>query len=175
MKSTGVVRKIDHLGRIVIPKEIRKNLKIRDGENLEIYVEGETILLEKASSMNGFHELSQSFVEIVSTLTNKSILITDMNCVIAIDRNTDAFYLNADLSSHYLSILEKRDVFVANAKAKISVIENQEEDVFYLLMPIVVHGELMGSILLFSASEPITDTDKTILRVILKILEKNIE
>ena len=51
MKTTGVVRKIDDLGRIVIPKEIRRTLKIREGESLEIFVEDETITLRKYSSM----------------------------------------------------------------------------------------------------------------------------
>ena len=52
MKSTGIVRRIDELGRIVIPKEIRKNLKIREGDTLEIYVEKSSIILRKFSHLN---------------------------------------------------------------------------------------------------------------------------
>jgi stage V sporulation protein T len=57
MKSTGVVRRIDDLGRIVIPKEIRRNLRIKEGDNLEVFVEGEDIILKKYSMMNKINDL----------------------------------------------------------------------------------------------------------------------
>ena len=59
MKATGIVRRIDDLGRIVIPKEIRKNLRIKEGDNLEVFVDGEDIILKKYSMMNKINDLSQ--------------------------------------------------------------------------------------------------------------------
>ena len=57
LKATGVTRKIDELGRIVIPKEIRRNLSIRDGENLEIFIDNEAICLKKHYQMHNFTEI----------------------------------------------------------------------------------------------------------------------
>ena len=56
MKSTGVVRRIDELGRIVIPKEIRKNMRIKSGDNLEIFLEGDNILLRKYSPIETYRK-----------------------------------------------------------------------------------------------------------------------
>ena len=74
MKTTGVVRKIDDLGRIVIPKEIRRTLKIRDGESLEIFVDKEMITLKKYSTMEDFQEVTKKLLDAVSKTTSKSIL-----------------------------------------------------------------------------------------------------
>ena len=69
MKATGIVRRIDDLGRVVIPKEIRKNLRIKDGENIEIFIDGENIILKKYSVLDKIKE--------------------DPNAVIAADVNDD--------------------------------------------------------------------------------------
>ena len=66
MKATGIVRRIDELGRIVIPKEIRKTLRIKEGENLEIYVDSdENIILRKHSLMNKINDFAQNFAEAI--------------------------------------------------------------------------------------------------------------
>ena len=60
MKSTGVVRRIDDLGRIVIPKEIRRTLRIKEGDNLEVFVDNEDIVLKKYSMMNKINDLAKA-------------------------------------------------------------------------------------------------------------------
>ena len=62
MKSTGVVRRIDELGRIVIPKEIRKTLKIKDGELLEIFLDGGNIILKKYSHFDNLKDFYDKFI-----------------------------------------------------------------------------------------------------------------
>ena len=71
MKSTGVVRRIDELGRIVIPKEIRKNLRIKNGDNLEILVDGENIMLKKYSQIENLEKGIQEIEEIQKSLNKK--------------------------------------------------------------------------------------------------------
>lgn len=172
MKATGVVRKIDSLGRIVIPKEIRKNLKIKDGENLEIYIEDDTILLRKTSSLAGLQDFAKSFGEIVPSLLGKNLLITDMSEVIACNKEVSKNYLNQELSSDYLEILNKREVLVASIPSKISIVSSS---CYYLLVPIVIHGDLLGSLFLFSETEEIQEKDQLLLKFILKFLDKNVE
>ena len=81
MKSTGVIRRIDDLGRIVIPKEIRKNLKIREGDTLEFYISGNEIILKKFSLINEFSDMAIKLVEISDYLL-KSDLVKEIDRVL---------------------------------------------------------------------------------------------
>ena len=83
MKTTGVVRRIDDLGRIVIPKDIRKSLRIRDGESLEFFVDKETISLKKFSTSADLSEIAQSLLDSIYTTINKSIFVTDRDKFVA--------------------------------------------------------------------------------------------
>ena len=83
MKSTGVTRKIDDLGRIVIPKEIRKNLGIRDGESLEIFTEEDSIILKKHSEIEKFEDLGKKLSDLIENIFKVDVIITDREKVIA--------------------------------------------------------------------------------------------
>ena len=74
MKLAGIVRRIDELGRIVIPKEIRKTLHIKNGENLEIFIDGETIVLKKYSELGNLKELSDTITETLYQTIKANIL-----------------------------------------------------------------------------------------------------
>lgn len=87
MKSTGVVRRVDDLGRIVIPKEIRRTLRIRDGESLEIFVDREMIALKKFSKMTNIEEISKQLADIIHSTIQKNILIADRDRFVAVSGN----------------------------------------------------------------------------------------
>ena len=106
MKETGVSRRIDELGRIVIPKEIRKNLKIREGDQLEFYVEKEYVVLRKKSSLQGLDEDIEHLLEVLYNKINKVILLTDLDKVIYV--KGDDKYRDLDLSTRYKNILHSR-------------------------------------------------------------------
>lgn len=175
LKSTGIVRKIDSLGRIVIPKEIRKNLGIKDGETLEIFLEEERIVLSKCSSLNSIEKYSSIISDIVYNITKKNIIITDNCLVLSTNKEISDDYVNKELSSNYLRVLERRESFSSIEKTRFDVIELDDREKNYCLVPIVVQGELLGSLFLFSESDIISESDKTILKFVLKFLEKNLE
>ena len=77
MKTTGVIRRIDELGRIVIPKEIRKNLRIKNGESVEIFVEGDSIILKKFSQIESLENVSVNYVEAFNQIIKHNIIVTD--------------------------------------------------------------------------------------------------
>ena len=89
MKATGIIRRIDDLGRVVIPKEIRKNLRIKEGDNLEIFVSGEEVILKKYSMMNKINDLAFELTDSIYTFMKHSIFITDTDTVIVIDTEKD--------------------------------------------------------------------------------------
>ena len=79
MKTTGIIRRIDELGRIVIPKEIRKNLRIKNGESLEIYLENDSIILKKYSQIESLKNVSIDYVEAFNQIIKHNIIVTDRN------------------------------------------------------------------------------------------------
>ena len=76
MKTTGIIRRIDELGRIVIPKEIRKNLRIKNGESLEIYLENDSIILKKYSQIESLKNVSIDYVEAFNQIIKHNIIVT---------------------------------------------------------------------------------------------------
>ena len=101
MKSTGITRKIDELGRIVIPKEIRKNLNIREGESLEILTNEDYILLKKNSQIAKYDNICQKICSIINETYNINVIITDREKVIASSRKElESKFINKELQSY---------------------------------------------------------------------------
>ena len=92
MRTTGVVRRIDDLGRIVITKEMRRTLRIHDGESLEIFVEDEMIALKKYSSMSDLNDISNDLSNTINKVLLKEVLITDRDKVISSSGNLKGKY-----------------------------------------------------------------------------------
>src|SRR5690554_683786 len=88
MKATGVVRRIDDLGRIVIPKEIRRSLRIREGDSLEIYTDGtNSITFKKYSPVESINNFIFQYVEALNVSSKKDIIITDTEKIVAVSGN----------------------------------------------------------------------------------------
>lgn len=174
MKATGVVRKIDSLGRIVIPKEIRRTLKIRDFEDLEILVDDDSIILKKYSVFKNFSNIMDNFVDIISSVLNKNIIVTDMNEVVSCNKEISNIYKNSSISDDYIKILDKRSMLVTQSATNFKIIDSKDEFINYLFLPIIINGDVIGSLFLFS-NDLINENDKLIMKLVLKFLEKNIE
>ena len=113
MKTTGIVRKIDELGRIVIPKEIRSNMKLNIGSPLEIYVEEDQIIMRKFSKLLALQEISQDCLDLIYTTYSLPCMIIDNDQVIAsrgvpksttppiITEENINMYTNSELNSIY--------------------------------------------------------------------------
>ena len=135
MKTTGVVRRIDDLGRIVIPKEIRRTLRIHDGESLEIFVDNEIITLKKYSSLNELANVSKILVESINKEINKDIIITDRDNVIAASGVNKKKYMGKNISSYLENVInDRKSVRIFNEKVKI--VDDVEEDCNYIIYPI---------------------------------------
>ena len=109
MKSTGIVRRIDELGRIVIPKEIRNNMRLRSGENIEIYTDNDSIILKKFSMVNKISDLAQELTDAIYTFLKYNIFITDMHTIISASGTKKKELLNKNLSEFIIEKIEKRE------------------------------------------------------------------
>lgn len=84
MKSTGIVRRIDDLGRVVIPKEIRRTMRIRGGDPMEIYTDQDgTVIFKKFSPIGEFCDFADQYAEIFNKITGNGVIICDRDCCIA--------------------------------------------------------------------------------------------
>ena len=175
MKSTGVVRRVDDLGRIVIPKEIRRTLRIRDGESLEIFVDREMIALKKFSNLNNMEEFSKQLVDIINTVIDKNVLITDTDKFIAGSGNMKKKYLNKNISKYLENIMKDRTFLVENSTHDIQLLDGEKDQVAYCINPIIMNGDAIGLVLILSDKSNIGQVEEKLASVAAQFLGKYIE
>ena len=154
MKATGITRKIDELGRIVIPKEIRRTLRIREGTPLEIFTEknGE-IVLRKYSPMGELVAFAQQYADSLAQTTGMMVCITDLEQVIAAAGGAKKEYLGKTISEKLEQLIEDRGQSQAEPEDKkyISIIKEAVEDKFsQTVCPIICQGDVIGSVILLA-------------------------
>jgi stage V sporulation protein T len=172
MKSTGVVRRIDELGRIVIPKEIRRNLNINDNEEVEIFVDGENIILKKYYRLMTLKETAQKYIEILEKLITSPLIITDRDKIILSSKETYTIYINQNISkilSDYIT--DRKNI---NDKGKLIVTSNLTIEGNYIVIPIVVNGDAIGSFVCFN-NEIINEKTMIIVEIINILLKSQLE
>lgn len=173
MSATGIVRRIDELGRIVIPKEIRKTLRIQEGENIEISLDNkENIVLKKYSIMKHLNDFAQNFTESIYHFLKKDIMISDMDTIIAASGSNKKAYLNKNLSSEFLESI-KSGTFKHEELININMIENNHIDTPYRIEKIQMNGDIVGLIILFS--DNITELETNIIRIVSSFFTKYLE
>ena len=175
MKSTGVVRRVDDLGRIVIPKEIRRTLRIRDGESLEIFVDREMIALKKFSKMNDIEEISKQIVDIMYNAIGKNVFITDRDRFVAGAGDLRKKFLNKNISKYLETIMNDRKNIIENSNHNIELVDLEEESLSYVISPIIMNGDAVGLVLILSEKSDIGKTEEKMASVFAQFLGKHIE
>ena len=153
LKATGIVRRIDDLGRIVIPKEIRKTLRIKEGSPLEIFTEKEgDIILKKYSPIGELSTFGTEYVESLSKVTGLISMITDKDSIIAVSGTSKKDLLEQKISNQLEKIMDNREFYNG---VGIELIDNPKADSprqykSQLIAPIISEGDVIGSIILMS-------------------------
>ncbi len=175
MKATGIFRRIDELGRIVIPKEIRKNLKIREGDNIEIYISNnEEIILRKYSSLKNIQDFAQRFTDSIYSLLKNNIIVTDKDHVIAISGNLKKNYIDKEISDELLSFIIRRNNLLEKHKKNIAIIKDETLECTYIIEPIVVDGDVVGLFVILS-EETVGETEQKIAQIATEFFSKYLE
>lgn len=172
MKTTGVIRRIDELGRIVIPKEIRKTLRIKNGESLEVYVEGENIVLKKYSQIESIENVSVDYVEAFNQIIKHNIIVTDRDKVIAVSGPLKKKYLGKEVNEFTERSIERRDSFSEKQKKEFSIIKDEVDTGYYTFTSIVDNGDAIGSVIIVSLDTPISDVEDKMGIILSKLLSK---
>ncbi|MDD6155518.1 MAG: stage V sporulation protein T [Lachnospiraceae bacterium] len=153
MKATGIVRRIDDLGRIVIPKEIRRTLRIREGDPLEIFTDREgEIMLKKYSPIGELRDVAVSYAESLAQTTGELVCITDRDCVVAASGPKKREYEGKNLSKAMEELIERRATIAANLGEKdfVKVTEDDENEFqTQTIVTIICNGDSIGSVVLY--------------------------
>lgn len=161
MKATGIVRRIDDLGRVVIPKEIRRTLRIREGDPLEIFTDREgEIILKKYSPIGELTEFAGEYVESLFETTRHIAIITDRDGVIAVSGSSKKDYAEKRLSPELEKIIESREVYATNTvnakPIRITANEfNPDNYTSQVIAPILAHGDPIGAVMLLSKDKAV--------------------
>lgn len=156
MKATGVVRRIDDLGRIVIPKEIRKTLRIKEGDPLEIFTDKEgEVILKKYSPIGELSEFASGYADTLSKTTGHIACITDKDTVIAVSGGSKKEFLEQDLSQELEQLLEDKEIYTSkeNNEVSIPITKNDNKERKFnsqVVYPIISQGDVIGSVILLS-------------------------
>jgi stage V sporulation protein T len=150
LKATGIVRRIDDLGRVVIPKEIRRSLRIREGDPLEIFVDQDgEVILKKYSPMGELSDFAQEYAESLAETTGYLTLITDRDVVVAVAGGSRTEWLDRDVHAVVEKAMTDRQIQVLTASD-----EHHEEmdDVWdfsaWVVAPIIAEGDPVGAVIL---------------------------
>lgn len=183
MTATGIVRRIDDLGRIVVPKEIRRTLRIREGDPLEIFTnrEGE-ILLKKYSPIGELKDFAESYAESLAQTTGELVCITDRDYVVAAAGPKKKEYDGKPLTRELETLIERRGSVHGNAKEKegeFIKITLDDSGAFPMeaISTIICNGDSIGSVVLYGRNEDKwqNDTAKQLVHTAAQFLGKQME
>lgn len=162
LKATGMIRKIDDLGRVVIPKEIRKTLRVREGDPMEIYVEKDgEIILKRFAPLGDIVDEVITLADVLAKNTGFSVYITDTQTVIAANSKSKRNNLDRQISEELLNLLEERMLYINKGDNEIKITDKDTENTYLsqVISPILSDGDIIGSIILFSEGTRKNPTD----------------
>ena len=178
MKATGIVRRIDELGRVVIPKEIRRNLRIREGEPVEIFTgaEGE-ILIKKHSPIRELSEHAKELAESMAQATENLVCIADQDHIVAASGPQQREYLGEVISATLGGFIKgcEAKVLEANKQGISLVVSDKLTYESVVIQPIISAGNTIGVVIIIGIKTAITEADVCVAQVAANFLGKQME
>ncbi len=149
MKATGIVRRIDDLGRVVIPKEIRRTMRIREGDPLEIYTEKDgEVIFKKYSPIGELGDFAAAYAETLAKTSGHGACITDRDAVIAVSGLPKKDFIEKPISAEVEKVMETKTMFnSAPETGGMSVIDGVDKYNAGVVVPIVSEGDTIGSVI----------------------------
>lgn len=157
MKATGIVRRIDELGRVVIPKEIRSTLRLKSGDPLEIFTDRDELMLKKYSPIASLEKFSESTAKSLNDLSGHLAVICDTDEVLHAAGNGKREVTGKLVSRSLDKIMQERKSYVANLAEGgdvVPICEGEEQNITaQIIVPIVANGDCLGAVALLSSEQ----------------------
>ena len=179
MKATGIVRRVDDLGRIVIPKEIRRTLRIREGDPLEIYTEKDGgVIFRKYSPMGDLQEFASQMCESIGSATGHIAAVADRDSIIALHGAPKRDLIDKPNSPELEKLMEQRKNYLYQV-GDTPILAADGIDKYHLgaASPILSQGDLMGCVMLLlgDGDSPLQEADQGLARMVAGFLGKQME
>ena len=178
MKATGIVRRIDDLGRVVIPKEIRRTMRIREGDPLEIFTDANgEVIFKKYSPVGELNSSTKPYAEVLFRGTNLPVLITDRDRVIACAGLSKKEAIDRRVTTSLETLIENRTGFTAvPGGERLRPIEGLERDAA-VAYPIIGGGDVSGCVIMLQSENGAmpTQTEVKLIQVAASFLGKQME
>jgi AbrB family transcriptional regulator, stage V sporulation protein T len=177
MKATGIVRRIDDLGRVVIPKEIRRTLRIREGDPLEIFVDRDgEVILKKYSPISELGDFAKEYGEALYDSLGHPVLICDRDVFIAVAGSSKKEYLNKNISSLVESVMESRSSSLVTDGKNLEFVDGYEENISsYTIGPIIANGDPIGAVVIFSKDKYLGEVEHKAAETAASFLSRQME
>ena len=179
MKATGIVRRIDDLGRVFIPKEIRRTMRIREGDPLEIYTEKDgEVIFKKYSPMGELNEFALRICDSMYKTTGTISAVTDRDGVIAVAGAAKRELLDKPVSAQLAQLMERRAAYChEKGGADVPVTGNDEKYRVTVAAPVISEGDVMGCVLFVNGAEGATsgEVENKLAQTIANFLGKQME
>ena len=176
MKATGIVRRIDDLGRVVIPKEIRRTMRIREGDPLEIYTEKDgEVIFKKYSPMGELSEFAESMSEAIYKTCGCAAAVSDRDEYIAVHGVPKRELTGRHISKELENIMEQRRIFKTENGREIPLTEGGEYNAG-IAAPIIAQGDVMGClVLIYDKDRPSGEVEYKLAQTIGDFLGRQME
>ncbi|KYH28641.1 MULTISPECIES: stage V sporulation protein T [Clostridium] len=161
MKATGIVRRIDDLGRVVIPKEIRRTLRIREGDPLEIFTDRDGgVILKKYSPIEELSNFAKEYAEALQATTGNIILICDKDNIISVSGTSKKEYMDKKISAELEKVMEDRkSLLLGEGSSKtIPLMDDEDAEGKYsaqAISPIIAEGDAIGVVIIASKEDDV--------------------
>lgn len=155
MRSTGIVRRMDELGRVVIPKELRRVMRIKEGEEIEVTQKDDTLILRKYSAVSEMLDFQMEYAMSVYRTTGFTAIITDNDKIVAVSGDLTKLAVGSPVSENLREIIERRKMKDYSGSSMIPFFDGKLDGVKgQVVVPIIVRGDVMGAVVLYSKKLP---------------------
>ncbi|HZK43878.1 MAG TPA: stage V sporulation protein T [Syntrophomonadaceae bacterium] len=186
MKATGIVRRIDDLGRVVIPKEIRRTLRIREGDPLEIFVDREgEVILKKYSPISELGEFAKEYAESLHETTGHISIIADRDIMIAVAGSNKREFMGKPVGKAVEKSMEERTILIMKEIDKpedenVHIIQSDDREytvTSQVIAPIITQGDPIGAVIILTkeAGTPLGDLEVKLAETAAGFLAKQME
>ncbi len=179
MKATGIVRRIDDLGRVVIPKEIRRTLRIREGDPLEIYTERDgEVIFKKYSPMGDLSNLATQLCEAMGKNTGHITAVADRDTIIALSGAPKRDLMDKRISSELEQLMEQRKTYrYESGEVKIRINDHVDRYHLGVASPILSEGDVMGCVMILLEEQdlPLTEPEQKLVQTVSGFLGRQLE
>lgn len=179
MKATGIVRRIDDLGRIVVPKEIRRTLRIREGDSLEIFTDQEEqIILKKFSPIGELKKFAREYAESLAQTTGHLVLVTDCEHVIAASGNGKREFAGKTISQELEDVISARKSYwstLGNSDFIQVTPDDAGDFTEQAISTIICEGDAIGAVVLYNTEEKMGETEMKLANAAASFLGRQVE